>query len=216
MTKLQAIDDSNRSAHYYLMPDDECYFLHEFTARKGYAHSPGNQFIFNFKKSPKKQHESQYRYKLQAIRDAITVYRAIFSQHPEVYQQATFVPIPPSKTPGHPEYDDRMWQVVQGVCDGTDGDARELIQQTTSYDSAHLAGDGNSRIKPQQLQALYEIVGAQPRQMVILFDDVLSAGCHFRAAKSAILSVHPGRRVVGFFLARRVLPDIADDFDIIP
>jgi hypothetical protein len=47
----RAIHDSNRAAHFYLTPDDQCYYLHEFTARKGYAFSPGNQFIFSLKKA---------------------------------------------------------------------------------------------------------------------------------------------------------------------
>ena len=37
-----------------------------------------------------------------------------------------------------------------------------------------VMGGGNSRIKPQQLQALYEIIGAEPGRMVLLFDDVVS------------------------------------------
>lgn len=215
MAKLQTIDDSNRSAHHYLTSEDECYFLHEFTARKGYNHSPGNQFIFNFKKSPTKRLESQYQYKLAAIRSAISTYRQLFDAQPSIYQGATFVPIPPSKRPGHPDYDDRMWQVVQGIADGKGVDARELIVQTADYDAAHLAGDGARRIKPQELRALYSLNSPAPKPVVLLFDDVLSAGCHFCAAKATILGSFPDVRVVGFFLARRVLPDPMDDFDSI-
>ena len=213
MAKLQAIDDSNRAAHYYLTPEDQCYFLHEFTARKGYGYSPGNQFIFNFKKSPTKRLEAQYEHKLRAIRQAIAVYRGLFDQLKGGYEGSTFAPIPPSKTPGHPEYDDRMWQVVKGLCDGKGADARELIIQTGNYDAAHLAGEGVARIKPAQLQALYALSPPAPKATVLLFDDVLSAGCHFRAAKSAIVAAHPRTQVVGFFLARRVLPDATDDFE---
>jgi hypothetical protein len=135
--KLQAIDDSNRGAHYFLTPDDRCFFLHEFTARKGYNYSPGNQFIFNFKKSPAQKHEPHFAYKLRAIQEAISIYRSIFAQVSGLYNDCTFTPIPPSKVKGHAEYDDRMWQVVEGVCRGNNADARELIIQTRSYDSAH-------------------------------------------------------------------------------
>jgi len=100
MVKLQAIDDSNRAAHYYLTTGDECYFLHEFTARKGFGFSPGNQFIFNFKKSPTKRHEAHYQHKLNAIRWAIATYRGLFDRIAGVYQGATFTPIPPSKVHG--------------------------------------------------------------------------------------------------------------------
>lgn len=213
--KLQAIDDSNRAAHYYLTPDDECYFLHEFTARKGYGYSPGNQFIFNFKKSPTKRHEAHYQHKLQAIANAIALYRGLFDQVAGIYDGCTFAPIPPSKLPGHPEYDDRMWQVVRGVCEGKGADAREIIRQTDSYEAAHLAGAGAQRIKPAELQVLYELDAMPPKSTVLLFDDVLSAGCHFRAAKSVILADYPETQVMGIFLARRVLTDPIDDFDVI-
>lgn len=213
--KLQAIDDSNRAAHYYLTPEDQCYFLYEFTARKGYGYSPGNQFIFNFKKSPTKRSEAQYQYKLQAIQKAIRLYQGIFDQVVGVYKDCTFAPIPPSKIASHPEYDDRMWQVVKGACEGKGADAREFIKQIQSYDAAHLAGDTKARIKPTALQALYKLDQLPPKSTVLLFDDVLSAGCHYRAAKSAILSQYPDTQVVGLFLARRVLPDPLDDFDAV-
>lgn len=213
--KLQAIDDSNRAAHYYLSQEDQCYFLYEFTARKGYGYSPGNQFIFNFKKSPTQRNIGHYQYKLQAIQKAIRLYQSIFDKVAGVYQECTFAPIPPSKIPDHPEYDDRMWQVVKGVCEGKGGDARELIKQIESYDAAHLASDAKTRIKPAALQRLYKLDPAPPKPTVLLFDDVLSAGCHYRAAKSAILSQYPDTRVVGFFLARRVLPDPFDDFEAV-
>lgn len=211
--KLQAIDDSNRAAHYYLKPDDQCYFLHEFTARKGYGYSPGNQFIFNFKKSPTKKHETHYHHKQRAIEQAIYWYRSIFDHVAGIYAGSTFVPIPSSKIHGHPEYDDRMWLLVEGICSGKGADARELITQTSSYEAAHLVGDGGIRIKPAELQSLYRLDAVPPKSAVLLFDDVLSAGCHFKAAKSAILAKYPGTQVVGFFLARRVLPDPMDEFE---
>lgn len=215
MLKLQAIDDSNRAAHYYLTPQDECYFLHEFTARKGYNFSAGNQFIFNFKKSPAKRHEAQYRYKLDAIQTAIGWYRSIFDGSDDVYTECTLAPIPPSKVPGHPEYDDRMWQVVQGICKGKGADGRELLRQSANYDAAHLTGDGGHRIKPQELRELYEVDAQPPKNTVLLFDDVLSAGTHFTAAKTVIMAKHPQVRVIGLFLARRVLPDPIDEFQVI-
>lgn len=216
MVKLQAIDDSNRSAHYHLEQSDECYFLHEFTSRKGYNFSPGNQFIFNFKKSPTKRLEAQYKYKLDAIQWAIRTYQSLFDLGPSVYLGATFAPIPPSKVPGHPEYDDRLWQVVRGICEGRNADARELIRQVRSYEASHLVGEGGSRISPAQLQQLYQLVAPPPKPVVLLFDDVLSAGSHFRAAKNTILAAYPDTRVIGLFLARRVLPDVLDDFEPVP
>jgi hypothetical protein len=49
--RLTEIDDLTRPDHFYLMADDACYFLGEYTARKGFAFSPTNQLVLNFKKS---------------------------------------------------------------------------------------------------------------------------------------------------------------------
>jgi len=209
------IDDSNRGDHYYLTPEDSCFFLYEFTARTGYAHSPANQFIFNFKKSPLKRQEAQYRYKVQAIAEAIRTYRQIFDQWPEVYRESTFMPIPPSKLPGDPAYDDRMWQLVQGICAGKGADARELVTQTQAYEAAHLQGSAGTRIKPDELQAIYRLHAQPPKSTVLVFDDVLSAGSHFQAIKSTILATYPNTAVHGIFLARRVLPDPLDGLNVL-
>jgi len=40
--RLTKIDDLIRPDHSYLTDVDSCYFLGEYTARKGYAFSPGN------------------------------------------------------------------------------------------------------------------------------------------------------------------------------
>ena len=39
----------------YLTAMDECYFLGEYTARKGFAFSATNQLILNFKKAMNKR-----------------------------------------------------------------------------------------------------------------------------------------------------------------
>jgi hypothetical protein len=68
--RLTKIDDLARPDHFYLTPADDCYFLGEYTARKGYAFSATNQLILNFKKSMNTRHTAQWRYKEQAIGDA--------------------------------------------------------------------------------------------------------------------------------------------------
>ena len=46
--RLTKIDDLARPDHWYLTPEDDCYFLGEYTARKGSAFSPTNQLDFEF------------------------------------------------------------------------------------------------------------------------------------------------------------------------
>lgn len=211
---LLKIDASNRGAHYYLEDEHECFFFHEYTARKGYAHSDGNQLVHNLKKSVLLKGQPQYRYKGQAINTCASMLRAAFEKSAWVFADATFAPIPPSKAPTHPEYDDRMLQVVSRACDGKGADARELLRQDQSYDASHTRADGE-RKKPYELEEMYELQGPPPKSTVILIDDVLTTGAHFVAVRNVILETYPDRRILGMFIARRVLPDPTADFDVL-
>ena len=212
--KLVKIDDSNRGDHYYLTAEHECYFFYEFTPRKLAGYSQGNQLIRNLKKSVTRRLQADYKYKSQAIADSAALLNSVFKLGESVLSKAIVSPIPPSKILGHPEYDDRMLQIAQGACHGTGGSCIELLRQTESYATAHHQQAG-SRPKPSDLEAIYEMANDLTRPVVILVDDVLTTGSHFVAARNVILNAHPNTRVIGFFMARRALPDPADEFEAI-
>jgi predicted amidophosphoribosyltransferase len=206
MPKLLKIDDSNRDAHYYLGAEDRCFYFHEYTSHKGYAHSKGNSFISNLKKPVAQCNEPHYRFKTRAIQDGAAMLRVALERSPNIFNSATFVPIPPSKPHDHPDHDDRIMQIVQGACDGKGADVRNLLVQTQAYEASHLQGPGGSRLGPDELQALYSLHADPPREIVMLVDDVLTTGAHFIAAKRTILHAYPQVKVAGIFMARRILP----------
>lgn len=199
---LHRVDESNLSDHHWLSASDACYYFHEYTPKQGFNYSPANNFVLNFKIKVRHRSEPRYRYKTQAIDEAGRRWNVLL-QTMASDQQLTLVPIPPSKAKGHAEYDDRIWRAIQIASAGRQVDARELIVQSESYAAAHEQGDGH-RIRPDELQPMYQVSDIAPRQTVILFDDMLTTGCHFVAARDAILARWPSRNVVGFFLARRV------------
>ena len=100
--QLTKIDDLTRPDHFYLTPEDACYFLGEYTARKGYAFSPTNQLVLNFKKSLDKRGTPQWKYKDRAIREAAAAMRGSLTG--DLLDQITLVPIPPSKAKTDPLY----------------------------------------------------------------------------------------------------------------
>jgi predicted amidophosphoribosyltransferase len=187
---------------------DECHYLGEYTARKGFAHSETNNLILNLKKSIAVRGSAQWEYKQRAImRAGITLRNAL---NPEWLDTATLVPIPPSKARDHALYDDRMLQVLRVI--GTNRDIRELIVQGASTDAAH---ESEHRPSPDEIAAIYQIdeALAQPAPTLIgVFDDVLTKGSHFKAAQRVLRDRFPGVPVCGIFIARRA-PE-ADDLDI--
>lgn len=206
--RLRVIGELELQDHWYLGPVDECVYFGEYTARAGYAHSATNQLILNLKKKPETRGTPQWRYKEKAIRD---IGHAIARNlTPEGLAQITIVPIPPSKPPGSPSYDDRMAQVARAV--GPNIDLREVLVTTCEREAMHVAQNHRD---PDALRATLtldrDLLAPLPIQ-VLLLDDVLTTGCSFRTCKAMLLEAWPDAKVFGLFVARRVI-DPGADFD---
>ena len=205
--RLTKIDDLARRDHYYLTDVDACFYIGEYTARKGYAYSETNQLIINFKKPVKRRGRPEWHYKEQAIRDAASAFRNALS--PKEIENFTFVPIPPSKTKEDPLYDDRVLRMLGAIRSDVEMDIRELIIQTENTDAVHTQTE---RLLPKQILKSYQIdqslVDQEPK-IIALVDDVLTTGAHFQAAKSVLSKTFPRRPVIGLFIARRV-PDTTE------
>ena len=204
---LTEIDPLTRPDHGYLTADDECFFLGEYTARRGFAHSDTNQLIFNLKKPMNRRGRPEWRYKQRAIRTAARAFRNAIDD--SLLRAATFVPIPPSKAKDDPEYDNRMTQLVAAIDNTNPVDCRELIVQSESTPAAHESDD---RPTPDQLHARYALdqqLIEPPPTSIVLIDDVLTTGSHFKASKRILQQVFPNVSIVGYFVARRV-PETLD------
>lgn len=209
--QIRKIGDLERSDHYYLTEDHDCYFFGEYTAHQGYSHSSTNQIISNLKKSPTVRGTSQWPYKVKAIRRvAACIGNAI---NPEAIGRITLVPIPPSKMKNHSEYDDRMVAVARAVSNGID--VRELIVSTADREAAHK--NDQQRLKPHQLMGMLQIDEAVcppvPRE-IFLIDDVVTTGCSFVACRTLLQNRFPNIAVSGIFAARRAIGnDATHGFD---
>lgn len=206
--RLQKIDDTNRSDHYYLTPEDECLFLYEYTAGLGWRGGATNQLIHNLQK---KKGDNGYRYKSIAINDCAKALSA--TMHQDWTANTVSVPVPPSKIKTDPMYDDRIAQVCRAIRNPSELKVCELIEQIESTESFK----GGHRLKPAELRANYrfneELLDGLPKEIGIV-DDVLTTGSHFRALKDMIIERRPGTRVVGFFIARRALANPFGDLSL--
>lgn len=200
--RIIEIDDLVRRDHCYLTPDDKCYFYGEYTARAGYTHSETNDLILNFKKEVDRKGRPEYRFKEMAILKAADIFATAFL--PGAFQDVTLIPIPPSKVKSDPLYDDRMVRMLQAMCRGNPCDIRELVIQVQPMDSSHATAD--DRPSPDRIAANYaldpRLLTPVPR-VIVVFDDVLTTGAHFKAAQRLLQANFPEVPIFGVFIARR-------------
>jgi hypothetical protein len=178
-------------------------------AETRYNFSATNNLILNLKKSPERRGKPDWRYKAAAIAEAADLLRGSLDEG-WLATGPTFVPIPCSKSRGHPLHDDRMMQVLRRLTHGCAAQALELIVQTEDFESFHAG----CRLRPDQL-AQYYVLDAhlsrrKPRE-VVLFDDMLTTGCHFKAAQAVVSDCWPDLEVAGIFLARVVRPEVREE-----
>jgi hypothetical protein len=197
--------------HWHLGPEDDCFFFGEYTAHQNFSFSEVNQFVLNFKKSKdREQNAREWNYKTKAIRQAATVLAAGLGKGDNLaaMRTATLVPVPPSKCPTDPMYDDRLLRMLRGLQSKVGQlDIRPLIKQRVNYLSSHSTA---SRLTPDQLADNYIVdeALAQPAPNSIwIFDDLLVTGAHYRAMVKVLERRFPEAEFVGIFLARRVTED---------
>lgn len=213
--QAQRIDDLTRGDHYHLTPDDHVLFLRERTS-EGYQASDTNQLISNLKIEPKFRNTTRWYYKTQAI--ARCARELVEALEAPGLRQVTLVPVPPSAARGAPEYDDRMLEVLveanRILPPGPALDIREIVVQRNAIRAAH-ANPGN-RPGIDELCANYEIIDELTvplPTLIVIVDDVLTAGNHFKAMQRKLIERFPQARTIGVFIARQKR-DPAVDFGI--
>lgn len=208
------IDESTVGDHYYLtFPEDECYYFSEYKSGFGYKGGDTNSLISNFKKEVSKKGTLEYRYKVEAIaKIASMLVQTLKNKNIAHY---TFVPIPPSKAKNDPLYDPRLLDVLCCVSKERKLDKlselniRELLFLKESMQASHTT---ENRLTKNDLKKLIFVDNnqLQSTKNIILFDDVLTTGAHFKACKELIKDKMPDCRIIGLFIARAIRGPFSD------
>jgi hypothetical protein len=202
------IDRTTLGEYPFLTDRDRCLFFGEFHGHRGWTAGPINRLIADFKRPcpaigdhPMARRLRHYRE--QAIGEVAAALRRHFTRE-EIETRCTFVPIPPSKLPDDTEYCDRLERALRQAFAGSGADIRLLLRQTSSIVADHRRG--SERIRYEKL---LEITQLDPRELalplrpvVILFDDVLTTGKHYKVAATRIREALPRQQIVALFVAR--------------
>ena len=210
-TRFTRIDELTRTEHIHLNDKDECWFLGEYTARRGYAFSETNSLILNFKKSVDKQNSPEWKHKLDAISICATAFRRALT--PDALTEWTFVPVPPSEAKESTLYDDRLLKMLISMSPDYGTDIREMVSQTESTSPSHLS---EIRLQPDDIEILYELVEPTRKSspnIIAIVDDILTTGAHFKAMKNILSEHYPNASILGLFIARRVIPNVFEPYE---
>jgi predicted amidophosphoribosyltransferase len=200
--KLLKIDDVTAGEHFSLDANDTCFYIWEYAVRQGYTAGPTNQLIKNLKIKPSEIAKTPTRqyYKQQAINHAAKAVRDLLGQQ-TAEGKFSFVPVPSSKASGDSDHDDRITQVLQRAFSGWNSDVQPILHVRRSMKADHESTD---RMTYDELLALTDVL--QPmttlRSTIVVLDDVLNSGKHFKVAKTLLSAVNPTAAILGLFLAR--------------
>ena len=131
--------------------------------------------------------------------------KLFIESHPETpdLSHIIFVPIPPSKIKTDPLYDDRIVQVASAFCKARKGDFREILSIKENIEPSHA---GEKRPKPAEIEAnliLNPELCTIKKDIIILVDDMITSGAHFKACQRKLHEAFPMAIIKGIFITRR-------------
>ncbi|NOX95071.1 MAG: hypothetical protein GXP04_08230 [Alphaproteobacteria bacterium] len=198
--RLQQIDELTRSDHHFISDQDDCYFLGEYTARRDWSFSPTNSAIKNFKILPTAPSKRQHWKKKAIIAFAGALNRIIGKAGCEDW---TFVPVPSSKLPEHPDYDSRLLVTLFKAFKLFDPDIRQIVKQNGNRVSQHV--DVNTVRSPDNFDYYIDETLSEPApERITIFDDMITSGASYIAMKRILSSRFPNAEIRGLFLSRCV------------
>jgi len=130
-TRLWAIDELIRGDHYHITRDDNCYFLWEWSAAP-YSESATSNFISNFQRETRFKKQPSWYHKELAMSHAAKALAAVVPE--DWLENATFVPVPPSKTKSDERHDSRLLDTLRLIRPPII-DIRELVLQMANTES---------------------------------------------------------------------------------
>jgi|24_taG_2_1085349.scaffolds.fasta_scaffold10524_1 hypothetical protein len=194
--------------HSYLDIDDNIYYIEEYVSGNGFA-GKGNNLIINLKKSVDKKGTDQWKHKEKAIIDVALLIAKEMDNPNASKRKIYWLPIPPSRIKTDPLFDDRTYRILTlaiAVTTSHKHFVTDVLYQNSnreSFSSITARRDVDELVSNYSMN---DIPNYDPeKDLIVIFDDMLTTGCHFKAVEKLVLDKYPDAVVMGIFVARRVI-----------
>lgn len=193
--------DYNLHPRTNLTEDDVCFYFMEHTVG-GYAASPSNDKISNFKKPVSARGTGQWPHKQRAIRQFINDLGSITFKDDQ--DEMMVVPGVTSKPRSDSEWDNRIDKVAEGFADKfTHLSIGKIIDTRDTVVPSSHGGDRDKTVIKNN--TIWDGNCPESADTIIIIDDVLTTGAHFKAWQEIILENCPNvNKVIGVFWALHV------------
>ncbi len=174
-----------------------------YTVGEGYQFSETNQQISNLKIKPSET--QRLRWKRIAISQFASELTALLRANIPADRSMALIPMPPSKTSGHPDYDDRLLLVARAVAAKLAAvRCWPVLECTVDRESLHTGSSQRTTQEVYRSIGINESVFASRNddEIFCLLDDVLTSGASFSAARNRLLERFPSKRISGIFWAK--------------
>ena len=177
----------------------------EYHAGQQWHGSDDQKLMYNLKKPMNKRGQKDWEYKNKAIQECGNICKSIFDNFQKDY---LIIPIPPSKTKDSSDYDNRLIQILK-IATANNSKLQyceDYLIQTENYSSSH--NNSENRISLNRLKEIYTLDLSKLNsdvKNILIFDDVITAGVHFRAVSNKLrINFDSAIDIKGFFIARTI------------
>lgn len=181
---------------------DHCFFARDYVSRGGYDASTGNSLVQNFKKDPSKRaRPREWAHRDRAVRQFATELNAIIGDH-------CVAAIPSSSLPSDTDYTNRfedLFDVLRTLRPDNPPHVETPIRRGVRVEPVHVS-EARRSVSDVYASLRWEGFDQTPNRL-ILVDDVITCGTHFKACQRLLLEHHPDIEIFGVFWARTVWPD---------